>query len=170
MKGAFLAFIIIPVILSGIHTRTSQASETKQVGENEDSLIWHKANEFTYLFNKSDTEAMNLLLTDDFMLQWLHENFLGKKSLLEMMVDSAVHSTFRHVLNKDVQTLIRYSDDRNVACVNATVEFLDPTLSQSIKKENGYGLCIMYFQKIHGNWILKTVHLDLHCSVCTVGP
>jgi hypothetical protein len=131
-----------------------------------DTIIWNEAVRFTKIFNEGDTSEMNKLLPDDFMLQWMHDNFLGKRSLLNMMMDNAVLSTFKHVLRRNVQTIIRYSDDNNAAGLDVAIDFMDSGMVQSLKKERGYGLSIMSFQKRTGKWWIKTIHLDLHCSLC----
>jgi hypothetical protein len=41
--------------------------------------MWQAANNFTALFNSRDTAALNQFLPEGFMLQWLHDNFFGKK-------------------------------------------------------------------------------------------
>ena len=102
------------------------------------------------------------------LLEWLHQNFLGKKNLLKAMADTAVHATFEHVLNRDGQAVISYSDDHSAASLDATFAFLDPDMIRAVKKNNSYGLCIMYFQKQNGRWCLKTVHLDIHCTFCSI--
>ena len=45
-------------------------------------------------------------------------------------------------------------------------EFINADQMKSIEKQRGYGLCIFYFKKESGIWIIKTVHVDLHCSLC----
>ncbi len=66
----------------------------------------------------------------------------------------------------DGQTIIRYADDHSSASINTSFGFIEPAMSESVKKEHRYGLCVMYFQKREGKWILKTDHLDLQCSLC----
>jgi len=169
MKRFLTSLIIIITLTSGFQPPGVPVLAGNPASiPDDDSLIWRAANRFTSYFNRGDTAAMNRLLPDDFMLQWFHENFLGKKSLLNAMVDSAVHSTLKHVLKRDAQTIIMYADNGQAVSLNTTLEFLDPDLLQRIKKEHGYGLCIMYFQKKNGNWWLHTVHLDLHCSLCNL--
>lgn len=111
---------------------------------------------------------MNKFLPDDFMLQWLHENFLEKKGLLVSMLDSPIHTTLKHQLNHDSKSIIRYSDNYKSASLNTSFQFIDPVMTEAVKKENCYGLCIMYFQKRNGQWRLQTVHLDLHCTLCSI--
>ncbi len=154
------------VFLGGVTDKAAAFSSLNAPLQDEDSVIWRLAVQFTTLYNNGDTAGMNKLLPEDFMLQLLHDNFLGKKSLLNSMTDSAVHNTFKHQLKLDGQTLIRYADDNSAASLNASLNFLDPSMAESVKKERGYGLCIMYFQKRNGKWMLRTVHLDLHCSLC----
>ena len=163
----YLSLVLIPVLIFGFHPGGPQSFPHKKgPQEDADSIIWHEAVRFTTIFNKGDTQAMNQFLPDDFMLQLLHENFFGKKSLFNIMRDTAVHASFMHLLHQDVNTIIRLSDDNHAASVNTAIEFTDTTMAESVKKEHGYGLSIMYFQKINDRWWLKTVHLDLHCSLC----
>lgn len=133
---------------------------------NEDSILWRMADRFAALFNEADTAAMGLFLPQDFMMQWMHENFLGRKGLFGIMSDTAVHRTFKHRVAQDAEAILLYSDDHTAACLNARYIFLDPAFAASLNSKHGYGLCIMYFSKINGEWVLKTVHLDLHCSLC----
>ncbi len=168
MKRTLTGLFIIIILASGFQPSGAPVIPNHVSIQDDDTLIWRTANRFTSMFNLGDTAAMNRFLPDDFMLQWFHENFLGKKSLLNAMVDSAVHSTLKHLLKRDAQTIIMYSDNRQAVSLNTGLEFLDPALLQRIKKEHGYGLCIMYFQKRNGSWWLKTVHLDLHCSLCNL--
>jgi hypothetical protein len=167
MKSIFSTLLVISmVIIPGYRPAIAQHPSVKIVQDEEDSLVWRVAENFTTLFNKRDTASMNLFLPEDFMLQWVHENFLRKKGLLNAMRDTAVHTTLKHLLERNANEIIRYSDDRNAACLKTNFVFLDPALAESIKKKHGFGLCIMYFQKINNGWSLKTVHLDLHCSLC----
>ena len=168
MKWILICLAVILVALNGFKPEGARSSLTLSSRQEDDTLIWQAANNFTALFNSGDTAAMNQFLPEGFMLQWLHDNFLGKKAVVNAMVDPSVHSTLKHVLNRDAQTTIGYSDDRNTACLDATFSFLDQVLIESIKKEHGYGLCIMHFKKINGRWWLQTVHLDLHCSLCNL--
>ena len=168
MKRTLTGLFIMIILASAFQPPGAPVIKNHASIQDEDTLIWRAANRFTSMFNLGDTAAMNRYLPDDFMLQWFHEHFLGKKSLLNAMVDPAVHSTLKHVLKKDGQTVIMYSDNHQAVSLNTGLEFLDPALMQSIKKEHGYGLCIMYFQKRNGGWWLKTVHLDLHCSLCNL--
>jgi hypothetical protein len=165
----FVILVLLSTLIYGFKPagqRTHLPGKWQQ--EEKDSIIWRTAIQFTILFNKGDTAAMNQFLPEDFMLQWLHENFLGKKDLLNAMRDTAVLSTLRHILHRDAQTIIHYSDNGYAAGLNATIGFLDQVMVQSIKKEHGYGLTSMYFQKREGRWRLTNVHLDLHCSLCNV--
>jgi hypothetical protein len=131
-----------------------------------DSAIWHLAEQYTAIFNAGDTAKIGSLLPDEFMLQWLHENFLGKKSLMNMMMDTSAHATFRNILFMNAQTIIRVADNGQAAGLNTGIKFLDPVMAESVKKEHGFGLCTMYFEKSGNRWLLKTVHVDLHCSLC----
>lgn len=168
MKRVFTGLFMMSVLITGFQPSRLQPSSGKQFQVDDDTLIWRTAENFTSLFNKGDTAAINRLLPDDFMLDWLHQNFLGKRSLLNAMADTAVHATFRHLLNRDAQTAISYSDDHTAASLDATIMFLDPGMTRAVKKDNSYGLCIMYFQKKNGSWCLKTVHLDIHCTYCSI--
>jgi len=134
----------------------------------EDSVIWHIATGFTSLFNGRDTASLRRFLQGGFMLQWMHDNCMGTSALLRTMSDTAVHARFRHLLHADSQTIINYSDDHRSASLNAGVVFLDNRMLQLVGKENGYGLCIMYFEKAGNEWLLKTVHLDMHCNLCNL--
>jgi hypothetical protein len=167
MKRNIITLSVFSILLFGFQPSDSKLmSRSKSLQEETDTIIWREAIRFTKIFNERDTSEMNKLLPDDFMLQWIHDNFLGKKNILNMMMDTAVHSTFKHILHRDAQTIIRYSDDNSAAGLNVAIDFLDPVMAESVKKEHGFGLSIMYFQKRNGKWWLKTVHLDLHCSLC----
>ncbi len=136
--------------------------------QEEDSLVWKEAWRFIDLFNGVDTAAMGRFLPADFMLQWMHENFLDKRMLLNAMLDTAVHATLKHRIEQDARAVIRYSGDHESACLNTGFSFLDRKISESIKDKHGYGLSIMYFQRVNGFWRIKTVHLDIHCSLCNL--
>lgn len=131
-----------------------------------DSVIWVNAVRFATLFNNADTAAMENFLPENFMLQLLHQNFLGKKGLLNIMKDTAVQKTFQHLLHRDANTVIQYADNHQSACLNVAIDFINSSVLESVKKEHGYGLSILYFQLVNGRWTLETVHLDLHCSLC----
>ena len=167
MKLNIITLSFLSMLFFGFHPSGSKLiTHWKPPQEETDSVIWHKAVLFTKIFNAHDTSEMNKLLPDDFMLLLLHDNSLGKRSVLNMMTDTAIQSTFKHLLHRNAQTIIRYSDDNNSASLDVAVDFLDPAMAESVKKEHGYGLSIMYFQKRSGRWWLKTIHLDLHCSLC----
>lgn len=168
MKWILMCIAVIPAVLTGFKPDDARSLLTLSSRQEDDTLIWQAANKFTALFNSGDTAAMNQFLPEGFMLQWLHDNFMGKKAVLNAMVNPSVHATLRHLLNRDAQTTIGYSDDRSTASLDATFLFLDQALSESIKKQHGYGLCIMQFKKINSRWWLQTVHLDLHCSLCNL--
>lgn len=165
MKWVLVSVVIISVIVSGFKSGRS-CSLCFSLHQDDDTLVWQEANNFTALFNARDTTAMNQFLPEGFMVQWQHDNFFGKKGTLNAMKDTAVHATLKLRLVRDAQTTIGYSDDRNTACLDASFQFLDHTLAESIKRENGYGLCIMHFRKIDNRWRLQAVHLDLHCTLC----
>ena len=170
MKQIFTILLFVYPILTGFQSQRSQPlSYTHlQQDKDEDSLIWQVVNRFTYCYNNRDVSAMKKLLPEDFMLQWLHENFLEKKGLLVAMLNNSLHPTLKHLVNRDSKAIIRYSDNYMSASLNASFQFLDPLMIESVKKENCYGLCIMYFQKRNGRWRLQTVHLDLHCTLCSI--
>lgn len=136
--------------------------------DKDDTLIWQIAERFTTSFNNGDVARMDKLLPDDFMLQWMHVNFLEKKGLIVSMLDTSIHSNLEHRLDHDSKAIIRYADDHKSASLNASFQFLDPAMAEAVRKENCYGLCIMYFQKRKGKWHLQTVHLDLHCTLCNI--
>ena len=167
MKQVLINILIGSVMLAGFQSQKFQAAYPWQ-GEQDDSLIWQIANRFTSSFNAGDARGMNKLLPDDFMFQWLHENFLEKKGLLVSMLDTAVHSALKHQLNHDSKAVIRYADNYKSASLNTSFYFIDPIMIEAVNKENCYGLCIMYFQKRKGRWHLQTVHLDLHCTLCNI--
>jgi len=167
MKLNIVTLTFLSSLLFGFHPSGSKlVTHWKSAQEEPDSVIWHQAVLFTKIFNAHDTAEMNKLLPDDFMFLLLHDNSLGKRSVLNMMIDTAIQSTFKHVLHRNALTIIRYSDDNNSASLDVAIDFLDPAMAESVKKEDGYGLSIMYFQKRSGKWWLKTIHLDLHCSLC----
>jgi len=165
MKFVFILFLFFPVLAKCQSTPPGHISPGKFHQEN-DTLVWETISTFSILFNKSDTNAMKQFLPDDFLLQWLHENFISKKNVIKTMRDPAVHATFMHTIVPDHKAIIRYSDDYTAVSVNTSFEFLDSVFLQNIKKQKGYGVCIAYLQKINNKWVLKTLHLDLHCSLC----
>ena len=168
MKQIFTTLLFVYTIFTGFQSPISQPLSYTQVQQDkDDSLIWQAVNLFTKYYNNRDVSAMNKLLPDDFMLQWLHENFLEKKGLLVSMLDTTIHTTLKHQLNNDSKSVIRYSDNYKSASLNTSFQFIDPVMIEAVKKENCYGLCIMYFQKRNGRWRLQTVHLDLHCTLCS---
>ena len=96
----------------------------------------------------------------------MHENFIGKKSLLNAMTDTAVLATLKFHIEQNEIAVIRYSDDNNSVSMNANFEFLNQSMKDDIKKQHGYGFCIFYLQKYSGGWQIHTVHLDIHCRLC----
>jgi hypothetical protein len=132
----------------------------------DDSLVWQTALSFSNLFDSGDTAAMNRLLPEDFILQWMHENFSGKKELLNAMANAAVRAAMAHTVAYDEKAILRLSDDHKAASINTTFVFVDANQTKSIDKSQGFGLCIFYLQKQNGKWVIKTVHLDLHCRLC----
>jgi hypothetical protein len=85
----------------------------------DDELIHQAVSEFSSAYNRRDISTMERMLPNDFMLQWLHYNFLEKKSLLVMMIDTTKHAILKHRIGLDSNTTIRYSDDLKSASVNA---------------------------------------------------
>jgi hypothetical protein len=139
----------------------------RQYHKDNDSIVWKSLSTFSKLFNDVDTSAMKEFLPDDFILQWMHENFMTKRVIIKAMHDSAVHAAMMHDISVyDHKAIVRYSDDYSSVSVNTSFEFTDPEVVNKIKKKNGYGVCIAYLQKADGKWWLKTIHLDIHCSVC----
>ncbi|PWT77593.1 MAG: hypothetical protein C5B59_03720 [Bacteroidetes bacterium] len=159
-------FRLFIIIIFGIFGSFQQASSQIRREEEKDSVIWKMAETFTKYFNESDTAGMNLILSNDFMIQWMHESFLGRKNLFKAMLDTAFHPSFQFKLVQDANTVILYSDDHSAVCINASLILLNPVMASSLQSKNGYGECIMYFKDVSGNWMLKTVHLDLHCGLC----
>ena len=162
MKHVLISLLIGSIMLTGFQS----FSQSQQ--EKDNRLIWQVANRFSSSYNNGDVKAMKKLLPNDFMLQWLHENFLEKEGLLVSMLDTPVHITLKHQLNHDSKSVIRYSDNYKSASLNTSFQFIDPAMIEAVKTENCYGLCIMYFQKRNGRWHLQTVHLDLHCALCNI--
>jgi len=111
---------------------------------------------------------MKQFLPNDFLLQWMHENFITRKNIIKAMRDSAVHSTMMHTIIPNHEAIIRYSDDYTAVSVNTTFDFLDSAFTDNIKRQKGYAVCIAYLQKIGNKWVLKTLHLDIHCSLCSL--
>ncbi|HTL07397.1 MAG TPA: hypothetical protein VL307_04030 [Chitinophagaceae bacterium] len=154
------------LLMINIHFVSAQGVAPASDTHPEDAVIWQLATAFTSLFNSRDTAAMRRFVPEGFMLQWMHDNCMGRNGLLNTMADTAVHASFRHLLQSDAQTAISYADDHRSATLNATTLFLDNRMLQLLQREKGYGLCIMYFQFLNNKWTLQTVHLDMHCSLC----
>ncbi|HVM86972.1 MAG TPA: hypothetical protein VMT76_02210 [Puia sp.] len=131
-----------------------------------DSIVWQTSSVFCKLFEKADTDAMKQFLPEDFLLQWMHENFIGKKEIISAMSDKNTRTVMAFRIKNNNSTIIRYSDDQSAASMSTTFEFSDPDQMKSIEKQHGYGLCIFYLKKENTLWVLKTVHIDLHCSLC----
>ena len=123
MIHVLISFLIGSMMLTGFQSHTFQSFSQSQQ-EKDDTLIWQVANRFSSSFNNGDASTMNKLLPDDFMLQWLHENFLEKKGLLVSMLDTPVHATLKHQLNHDSKSVIRYSDDYKSASLNTSFQFI----------------------------------------------
>lgn len=162
---------ILPLILSLVllfgYNSGEDHTDVRHISQ-DDALLWEVATAFTAKYNSRDISGMGQLLPDGFMLQWLHQNFLEKKSLLAFMGDSACHASLTHLLIKDSKVNTRYSDDLISASLNVPFRFINPSMAEAIEREKGYGLCIMYFQNRRGKWRLQTVHLDLHCYNCNL--
>ena len=164
--SAFLLFSLMLTLLCGIQPLAAKPSGRARSINGDDSLLWKSAQNFTTLFNKGDTAAMNAFLPDDFMLQWMHENFLTKKGIIKAMTDTVAQKILQCRLDHDSTLIIRYSDDRMAAGINTGFVYMDPATMRSVQATRGYGLFILYFQKINGEWKLETIHMDLHCSLC----
>ncbi|MBS1932647.1 MAG: hypothetical protein JST96_01510 [Bacteroidetes bacterium] len=168
MKRNITVFILffLPVFAKCQASLSSHISQEQYHREN-DSLVWKSLSTFSRLFNNADTIAMKQFLPDDFLLQWMHENFISKRAIINAMHDSAVHATMKHNISVfNHKAIVRYSDDYSAVSINTSFDFTDPEVVSNIKKQNGYGVCIAYLQKVNGRWLLKTIHLDLHCFAC----
>jgi hypothetical protein len=168
IKSILIYILLLMPVLSKSQTLMPEPLTPNSCEEPKDSLVWKLAIEFENGLNSADTAAMKKLLPNDFLLQWMHEDFIGRKSLLKAMMDTSVLATLRYHADIDEKAVIRYSDDNTSVSLNTSFEFLDKAMAESIKKEHGYGLCIFYFQKVNGIWRIRTVHLDLHCSTCNL--
>ena len=134
--------------------------------EDEDSLVWRELTTFSQIFTNADTAVMNRFLPDDFILQWMHENFIGKRNLVNTMMDSAIRHTMEFRIIHDANAILTYSDDHSAVCLNTGFQFQDENQMKSIVQQHGYGLCIVYLKKVNTAWCIKTIHLDLHCQLC----
>ncbi|HEU4609187.1 MAG TPA: hypothetical protein VFS31_13815 [Chitinophagaceae bacterium] len=165
MKACISAMVLGTLLLTQSLSAGAQDNNQPDLQQMTE-LLWKKAQDFSQYFNSSDTGSMNRILDDHFMLQWMHENFLGRKGLLRAMTDTAVHASLMYSIEKNANTMLKLSDNGNAACLNASFHFLDSAMADSVAKNHGYGLCILYFIKQNDNWQLMAVHLDLHCSLC----
>ena len=169
MKQTLFSLVLVSLIFStNSFDRTWGTAAPAQNKRGNDAIIRETVTEFSSAYNRRDISNMERMLPNDFMLQWLHENFLEKEGLLLMMLDTLKHGILKHRLSLDSNTTIRYSDDLKSASLNAGFEFLDEQMMEAARNENGYGPCILYLQKRKGRWRLQTVHFDLHCSVCNL--
>ena len=166
VKYFIIIFLVSSPILSVCQSPGKKLISIRQLHQENDTLVWQTAMGFCDLFNKNDVEALSNFLPNDFLMQWMHENFIGKNSLLNVISDSAVHRTMTYKIAHNNAAMLKYSDDQTAASLITAFEFLDPAQMRSIEKQHGYGSCIFYFKKENGNWIIKIVHLDLHCSLC----
>jgi len=166
IKSLFLCFLFLAPVFCKSQVKQKNIISYRELHQENDSLVWQTATTFCNLFNKADSEGMKRFLPEDFLLQWMHENFIGKKNLINSIRDSAVHRTMEYTIVHDNSAMIRYSDDQTAVSMNARFVFIDPVEMRSIEKEHGYGLCIFYMKKENGKWVLKTIHLDIHCSLC----
>ena len=137
-----------------------------QYQEENDSLVWHAAVRFCNLFDLGDTSSMQKFLPEDFLLQWMHESFIGKRSLINAMKDAATRMAMAYNIKRDNSTMIRYSDDQSAASMNSVFEFIDPANCKSVGEQHGCGLCIFYLKREREEWTIKTIHVDVHCSLC----
>jgi hypothetical protein len=131
----YFALCLMVVSLSGFsypHRQFTPQIQDRQ--DNADSVIWVNAVRFATLFNNADTAAMENFLPENFMLQILHQNFLGKRGLLNIMTDTAVQKTFQHLLHRDANTVIQYSDNHQSACLNVAIDFINSSVSESKKR------------------------------------
>jgi hypothetical protein len=165
-KCFFICVLLTVPFVVKCQTEEKKTIPVGQFHNQNDSLVWQTANAFCSLFNKSDSEGLKRFLPDDFLLQWMHENFIGKKNLINTMRDSAIHRTMEYKIAHDNSAILKYADDQTSSSISTTFEFLDPEQMKSLVKQHLYGLCILYFKKENAKWELKTVHLDLHCSLC----
>jgi len=147
---------------------TTKTIPVRELHHENDSIVWQTVSSFSTLFNSADTNAMKRFLPDDFLLQWMHENFIGKKGIMGAMRDSAARGVLSFRIKNDNSKKIKYSDDQSAVSVDAAFEFTDPVEIHSMEKENSYGLCIFYLKRDKDRWILKTVHLDIHCALCSL--
>ena len=68
--------------------------------QEDDSLIWQRATAFCTYFYKVDTQAMKQFLPEDFLLQWMHENFITKAGIISGMQDPGTRSTLAFRIKK----------------------------------------------------------------------
>jgi len=168
VKYFIIAFWVLSPAFCVCQPSGKKLISIRQLHQENDTLIWQKSTSFCDLFNKADISDLNNFLPNDFLMQWMHENFIGKNSLLNVISDSAVHRTMMFKMAHNNGAMLKYSDDQSAASLSTTFEFLDLAQMRSIEKQHGYGLCIFYFKKESGKWLMKTVHLDLHCSLCNL--
>lgn len=167
MLRSIILFLFIASSMPGTCQSTGNVTESKKEII-EDSLVWQTAISFSIVFDAGDTAAMNRLLPNDFILQWMHENFIGKKELINAMANPATREAMGHKVEYDEKAILRYSNDHTAASINTAFTFIDAEQTKFIEKSHGFGLCIIYLQKQNDKWIIRTVHLDLHCSLCNL--
>jgi len=162
----YVIILFIP-LLSISQPVINSGSASPYTGHMEDdSVIWASVNAFCHDMSSRDSLSMKQLLPDDFILQWMHENFITKTGILNAMQDSATISCLAFRARRDNGSMFRFSDDLSAASISTSFDFVNPDQMKSIEKGHGYGLCIFYFKKENGAWMIKTVHVDLHCSLC----
>ncbi|MFI5152884.1 MAG: hypothetical protein ACHQET_06085 [Chitinophagales bacterium] len=147
-------------------SKASAPNPMSSIQQENDSMVWRTATRFCNLFSGGDAIAMQKELPEDFLLQWMHENFIGKKNLVSAMKDSATRNVMSFRIRIDNSTIIRYSDDQSAAGINTSFEFIDPANCKALEDKHGCGLCIFYLKKDRGRWVIKTIHIDVHCSLC----
>ena len=82
------------------------------------------------------------------------------------MKDSAARNAMAYIIKYDMGTMIRYSDDQSAASINTIFDFIDSAQKRSVESQRGYGLCIFYLRQENGGWVIETIHIDVHCSLC----
>ncbi len=167
MIKSIILFLFLVSTIPVVSQSTINVTESKKE-LNEDSLVWRIALSFSTIFHDADTAAMDRLLPNDFMLQWMHENFIGKKELLNAMANQSTHEAMEHRVEYNEKAILRYSNDHTAASINTAFTFIDEKQTKFIEKSHGFGLCIIYLQKENDQWIIRTIHLDLHCTLCNL--
>ena len=134
--------------------------------ENTDSLLWNLAGRFTKILGEGDTVAMKAFLPEDFMLQLMDDYFLGKKNLLRVMKDSAMHKSFSFLLQQDASAVTFFADNPQSAGINSGICFTDSAMNDRIEASHSFATCIILFRLNGKEWNLQMIHLDIHCRLC----